>query len=120
MPGRIREQSYQIFHDDGYYANIARYAPGHESSFWKKVSSRLPAYDFMVMQKYEVRNNQWWIQNVGIFQAFRNREIPLSVDDAENWFTDVVNTKVKPALQKGNLPEALKARKFGQKYCKEI
>jgi hypothetical protein len=119
LPGRIREQSYQIFHDDGYYANIARYAPGHESSFWKKVSSRLPAYDFMVMQKYEVRNNQWWIQNVGIFQAFRNREIPLSVDEADNWFTHVVNTKVKPALQKGDLPKALKLENLDRNTVKK-
>lgn len=36
LPGRIHEQSYQIFHNDGYYANIARYAPGHQSGFWQK------------------------------------------------------------------------------------
>lgn len=119
LPGRIREQSYQIFHDDGYYANIARYAPGHQSSFWKEVSSRLPAYDFMVMQKYAVRNNQWCIQNVGIFQAFRNREIPLSIDEADNWFTDVVNAKVKPALQKGDLPETLKLENLDRNTVKK-
>lgn len=123
LPGRISEQSYQIFHDDGYYANIARYAPLQQSSFWNKVSSRLPAYDLMVMQKYEVRNHQWYIQNVGIFQAFRNRDIPLSIDEADNWFTNVVNTKVKPALQTG-LPTELKlenldrntVRKFEKTY----
>ncbi|WP_238361032.1 hypothetical protein [Iningainema tapete] len=123
MPGRIHEQSYQIFHDDGYYANIARYAPGQQSSFLNKVSSRLPAYDLMVMQKYEVRNHQWYIQNVGIFQAFRNRDIPLSIDEADNWFKNVVNTKVKPAVQTG-LPTELKlenldrntVRKFEKTY----
>ena len=97
LPGRIREQSYQIFHDDGFYANIARFAPGQQSSFWKNFTSKLPACDLMVMQKYEVCDRQWRIQNVGIFQALRNRDIPLSIDDADNWFTDVVNTKIKQA-----------------------
>ncbi len=107
LPGRIHDQSYQIFHDDGYYANIARYAPGHQSSFLKKVSSKLPAYDFMVMQRYAVRNGQWWIQNVGIFQGFRNREIPLTIDDADKWFTNVVNSQIKLAIEKGELPKTL-------------
>ncbi len=97
LPGRVREQSYQIFHDDGFYANIARFAPGQQSSFWKNVTSKLPACDLMVMQKYEVCDRQWCIQNVGIFQALRNRDIPLTIDDADNWFTDVVNTKIKQA-----------------------
>ncbi|WP_218596732.1 hypothetical protein [Chroogloeocystis siderophila] len=35
LPGRSREQSYQIFHDDSYYANIARYTPG-QNTFWQK------------------------------------------------------------------------------------
>jgi ribosomal protein S16 len=106
LPGRIIEQSYQIFHDDGYYANIARYAPGHQSSFLKKVSAKLPVYDFMVMQKYEVRDNKWYIENVGIFQGFRNREVPLTIDDADSWFTSIVDSKVKPA-SKTRLPKEL-------------
>jgi hypothetical protein len=99
LPGRIHSRSYQIFHDDGFYANIARYAPGHQSSLLKQVSAKLPVYDFMVMQKYAVQNNQWYIQNVGIFQAFRNRDIPLTIDDADEWFTDILEKKVKAAPQ---------------------
>ncbi|WP_026731720.1 hypothetical protein [Fischerella sp. PCC 9605] len=120
LPGRIGEQSYQIFHDDGFYANIARYAPGHQSSFWKKVASKLPTYDFMVMQRYAVRNDNWCIQNVGIFQAFRNREIPLTIDDADNWFTDVVNSKVKPDLEKGELPKTLKLENLDKNTIKKF
>lgn len=89
LPGRIHDQSYQIFHDDGYYANIARYAPGHQSSFLQKFSSLLLAYDFMVVQKFAVQNGQWIIQNVGIEQAFRIAGIPLSINRAESWFTAI-------------------------------
>ncbi|RUR74667.1 hypothetical protein ACF3DV_21840 [Chlorogloeopsis fritschii PCC 9212] len=120
LPGRIREQSYQIFHDDGLYANIARFAPGQQSSFWKNVTSKLPTYDFMVMQKYAVCDNQWCIQNIGIFQAFRNREIPLTIDDADDWFTNVVNSKIKQALQTGGLPKALKLENLDKTTIKKF
>jgi len=46
-----------------------------DSLFLQDISSRLSAYDLMI-QKYEVQNGNWYIQNVGIEQAFRNREIP--------------------------------------------
>jgi len=66
----------QIFHENGYYANIGRYAPGHRLSL-QDISSRLSAYDLMVIQKYEVQNGNWYIQNVGIehFQKQRNSQI---------------------------------------------
>ncbi|MBE9190545.1 hypothetical protein IQ230_09275 [Gloeocapsopsis crepidinum LEGE 06123] len=104
LPGRSREHSYQIFHDDSYYANIARYTPG-QNTFWQKLSTKLPAIDLMVMQKYAVRDNKWYIQNVSIEQAFRNREIPLTIEDAENWFSTVVNNKFQLAQEE--LPQAL-------------
>ncbi|NJN91886.1 MAG: hypothetical protein HC840_07370 [Leptolyngbyaceae cyanobacterium RM2_2_4] len=97
FPGRIYDQSYQIFHDDGYYANVARYAPGHKLSILKKLSKILLAYDFMIIQKFEVKEGQWLIQNVGIEQAFRFRAIPLNVERAENWFTTKVDAKRSPS-----------------------
>jgi hypothetical protein len=95
LPERIREQSYQIFHGNGYYANMARYAPGQKIPFLQKLSSILLAYDLMVIQKYEVRDGQWNIQNIGIEQSFRVGAIPLSIEKAENWFTEVVNSQAK-------------------------
>lgn len=106
LPGRIHEQSYQIFHDDGYYANIARYAPGHRLSLWQNISLRLLAYDLMVLQKYEVKNGQWYIQNIGIEQAFRRRNKPLSFDIAEDWFTVVVKSNPKVSSQTTDAPKA--------------
>lgn len=92
IPGRIREQSYQIFHDDGLYANIARYAPGSNLPFLQKLSSFLITYDLMVLQKFEVRDTEWHIQNVAIKQALRARAIPLTIDKAEDWFREVVKS----------------------------
>jgi hypothetical protein len=106
LPGRIREQSYQIFHDDGYYANIARYAPGQKIPFLQKLSSKLLAYDLMVLQRYEVRNGQWNIQNIGIEQAFRAGAIPLSREKAEEWFTEVVKSKAKKYSETRDAPKA--------------
>jgi hypothetical protein len=116
FPGRIYDQSYQIFHGDGYYANIARYAPGHKLSILKKLSNILLAYDFMIIQKFEVKEGQWLIQNVGIEQAFRFRAIPLSTERAENWFTTKVEGKRSPSpsqsdSQFGNVDKST-AKKF--------
>lgn len=93
LPGRIREQSYQIFQDNGYYANIARYAPGSKLSFLQKISSILLAYDLMIVQKFEIDNGQWFIQNVSIEQALRVRGIELRIDKAENWFNKIIKSK---------------------------
>ena len=90
FPGRIRDQSYQIFHPDGYYANMARYAPGSRLPLLKSLSSWLVAYDFMLIQRYEVRNQQWLIQNVGVEQALRIRAKSFTVDIADAWFTKAV------------------------------
>lgn len=120
LPGRVREQSYQIFHDDGYYANIARYAPGHQSSFLQNISSKLPTYDFMVMQKYAVRDEQWYIQNVGIFQAFRNRDIPLMIDDADEWFTTVIKTRFNGDSEQNDLPKELKLENLDRNTVKKF
>lgn len=106
LPGRIREQSYQIFHDNGYYANMARYSPGHKIPFLQNLSSILFAYDLMVLQKYEVREGQWQIQNIGIEQAFRLGAMPLSIEQAENWFTKVVKSRENKSSQALESPQA--------------
>lgn len=95
LPGRIREQSYQIFRDNGYYANMARYAPGHNLPFLQKLSSILLAYDLMVLQKFEVREGQWHIQNIAVKQALRVGVTPLSIEKAEDWFSNVLNSNLK-------------------------
>ncbi len=122
LPGRIHEQSYQIFHNDGYYANIARYVPGHKVGFLQKLSSFLLVYDLMLIQKYDVQNGQWFIQNVGIEQAFRMR-YPLTADKAEDWFTKIAESKLKTSSQTDplqtpdlkNLDEAT-VKRFKQAY----
>ena len=93
IPGRLREQSYQIFHADGYYANVARYAPGKQLPLMKQLPSFLVAYDFMIIQQYQIANAQWYIQNVAIQQQLRLGPVPLSPERAEAWFTRVAAQK---------------------------
>ncbi|MHC5615138.1 MAG: hypothetical protein ACYTXA_30210 [Nostoc sp.] len=101
LPKRIQDQCFQIFQQDGYCASVARYILGKESSLSHNFQqSKLPAYDFMVIQKYEVKNGKWYLQNIDRFQAFKNREIPLSLESVYSWFTNVVNMKVKPNASK--------------------
>lgn len=92
LPGRVSEQSYQIFHDDGYYANIARYAPGNKLKLgWlQKLASVLLAFDLIIIQKYQVKDGQWLIENIGIKQAVRWQRADLTSAKADAWFTKVV------------------------------
>ncbi|MEH1838948.1 MAG: hypothetical protein V7L20_09300 [Nostoc sp.] len=120
LPGRIHEQSYQIFHNDGYYANIARYAPGHQSGLWQKLTSKLPAYDLMVLQKYSIRDEQWNIKNIGIFSALKNREIPLTIDDADKWFTITVESKFKETAPNIDLRQELKLKDIDRNTVKKF
>ncbi|WP_218596731.1 hypothetical protein [Chroogloeocystis siderophila] len=71
----------------------------------------------MVLQKYAVRDNKWYIQNVGIEQAFRNREVPLTIEDADNWFSSVVNNKFQSVQEE--LPQALDL-KLDRKTVKKL
>ena len=89
LPGRIPEQSYQIFHDDGFYANMARYAPGNKLKLgWlQKLAELLLAFDLMIVQKYQVKDGQWLIENIGIKQALRWQGVPLTISKADSWFT---------------------------------
>ena len=99
LPGRIRSQSYQIFHDDGLYANIARYAPGSKLKLgWlQKLTSVLLAFDLVIIQKYRVDNGQWQIENVGIKQAIRWQGTALTINKADSWFTKIAQSNARTA-----------------------
>ena len=117
FPGRIYEQSYQIFQNNGYYANMARYAPGNKLPFLKKFTEKLVAYDFMILQKFEVQANQWFIQNVGIQQGLRLNLAPLTIEKAQAWFESTVqkqlaNQPVKPDFEKLDQSTAKKYEKI--------
>jgi hypothetical protein len=108
LPGRLHNCSYQIFRDNGYYANIARYAPGHRFNLFQKFSAFLAAYDLMVMQKFEIRDGEWFIQNVAIEQTLRKRIIPLTIERAEHWFDAVLEARLQEFTEKTELPKELK------------
>lgn len=108
LPGRLHDCSYQIFLENGYYANIARYAPGSRFKLLEKLSPILAAYDFMVMQKFEIREGEWFIQNVAIDQTLRWRAIPLTIEKAEAWFHQVLESRWDELTQKTALPQQLK------------
>lgn len=117
LPGRVSEQSYQIFHNDGYYANIARYAPGNKLKLgWlQKLASVLLAFDLMVIQKYQVKDGRWQIKNIGIKQAIRWQGADLTSALADAWFTKVVQkTSTKESsseIELKNLSNSI-AKKF--------
>lgn len=94
LPGRVGSQSYQIFHDDGFYANIARYAPGSKLKLgWlQKLASVLLAFDLMIVQKYGVEDGQWRIENISIKQALRWQKATLTISKADAWFTKVARS----------------------------
>ena len=94
LPGRVSVQSYQIFHDDGFYANIARYAPGSKLKLgWlQKLTSALLAFDLMIVQKYGVKDGQWQIENISIKQALRWQGATLTISKADAWFTKIARS----------------------------
>lgn len=120
LPGREHDKSYQIFHDNGYYANIARYAPGHRVGWLNKLSSFLAAYDLMVMQKFEIRDGQWFIQNVAIDQAVRRRIFPLTIERAESWFDEVLDKRIEEFNTKTELPKELKLENLDRNTVKKF
>ncbi len=127
LPGRVHEQSYQIFADNGLYANMARYRPGHKNPLLSWASRWLLSYDLMILQTYAVsdklRNEssadpqisahfdsgkkaqekkaqQWDIENVGIKQVLRFGPAPLNVPAAAAWFQKAVEEyKESPSAQ---------------------
>ena len=99
LPGRVGKQSYQIFHDNGLYANIARYAPGSKLKLgWlQKLTQLLLAFDLAIVQKYSVEDGQWQIENVGIKQAIRWQGAALTTSKADSWFTKIARSNFKAA-----------------------
>jgi len=120
IPGRIREQSYQIFHDNGYYANLARYAPGSDRAFIQKLSSLLLAYDLMILQKYHIEGDRWVIQNIGIKQAVKVGASPLTKEKAEKWFTEVIQSQQQQSSQENGSSSVPFAGDLDRKVAKQL
>lgn len=137
IPGRVHSESYQIFGDNGYYANLARYKPGRKSPILSWFSRWLLSYDLMLMQSYSVQtqadddaNHQiapgqthqdyWDIQNVSIQQALRVGSISFDVETAQAWFNKAAAKHQKsPQLRKTTSPSArwtnrIKAKQYQQ------
>ena len=117
LPGRIAEQSYQIFHDNGFYANIARYAPGSKLKLgWlQKLASVLLAFDLMIVQKYRVKDGQWQIENIGIKQALRWQKVALTISKANSWFT-----KVSQSQQVANTSTEVELKNLNNSTAKKL
>ncbi|TVQ13935.1 MAG: hypothetical protein EA368_01605 [Leptolyngbya sp. DLM2.Bin27] len=114
LPGRINHESYQIFDDSGYYANLARYKPGQKAPLISWLSRWLLSYDLLIMQSYSVQTqaetdssqpaaprstgqDYWDIQNVCIKQSLRFGSRSFSPEAAQNWFTKTVANYQQPA-----------------------
>ena len=92
LPGRSRDQSYQIFADNGFYANLARYKPGSKVLIFNRLSRWLFSYDLMIIQTYSVSDrdatdgdSRWIIENIGIKQKLRFGSPALSSQTAQSW-----------------------------------
>ncbi|MGX7744887.1 hypothetical protein [Rhodopseudomonas parapalustris] len=90
LPGRIPAQSYQIFRDRGFYANVAHHAPGHQNALLHRLTPLGLACNLMLVQRFEVTGGRWLIENIGIELARGRRDKGLSIDDAEAWFDAVL------------------------------
>ncbi|WP_017300758.1 hypothetical protein [Nodosilinea nodulosa] len=105
LPGRVHHESYQIFNEDGFYANLARYKPGRKAPILNWISRWLFSYDFMIMQSYAVQTpaepdpssaseqpgqDYWEIQNLCIRQVLRFGSRSLSAEAAQTWFNQTV------------------------------
>lgn len=101
LPGRVHQESYQIFDDSGYYANLARYKPGRKAPILNLISRWLLSYDLMIMQSYSIHapagsepslavnssaQEYWDIQNVSIKQVLRFGSLSFSPEAAQAWF----------------------------------
>jgi hypothetical protein len=104
LPGRVNHESYQIFDDSGYYANLARYKPGQKAPLLSWLSRWLLSYDLLIMQSYAVQSqaetdhdqpvsasqDYWDIQNVCIQQSLRFGSRSFSPEAAQTWFKTTV------------------------------
>ena len=93
LPGRSHKQSYQIFDNNGYYANLARYQFSQKIPLLRRFAKELLNYDFMIIQSYAIADRadacdqqHWDIENVGLRQRFRLKALPFSPAAAQSWF----------------------------------
>lgn len=121
LPGRLSEQSYQIFHDDGLYANIARYAPGNKLKLgWlQKLASVFLALDLIIVQKYQVEKGEWLIENIGIKQALRWQKFPLNIQKADSWFTKIVQSRFQDAVESENISTQVELKNLDSSTAKK-
>jgi hypothetical protein len=120
LPGRRRNQSYQIFRQDGYYANIARYAPGMNFPLLRNLSLNLLVYDLMLIQKYETSQEDWEIENVSIKQALKLGASQLIIEKAKAWFEQVMASPLEQ-MDSGAMSVKLPfSKKANQKASKQL
>ncbi|MEM9771775.1 MAG: hypothetical protein AAF889_09305 [Cyanobacteria bacterium P01_D01_bin.73] len=91
VPGRSLDQSYQVFADNGYYANLARYQFSQKIPFLRWFAKELLNYDLMIIQSYSISDavegaQAWDIENVSIRQRFRLRATSFNAPAAKAWF----------------------------------
>jgi len=107
IPGRVHSESYQIFSDRGYYANLARYRPGRKTPLLSWLAKRFLSYDFVIIQRYQIASSSadeteppvaaqageeyWDIQNVCIRQALRLGSPSFGAEAANTWFTQLLD-----------------------------
>ncbi len=108
LPGRLREQSYQVFADNGYYANSARYKPGNDLPLLSQVSRWLVSLDLMILQTYDAGPDGWRIENVGIEQAVRFGAQPFSGGAARRWFDQAAAKAIAHATAEADKSETRK------------
>ena len=135
LPGRVHQESYQIFDDKGYYANLARYRPGRKTWLLSKLSRWLLSYDLLIMQSYSVRDageghpladNQaerayWDIQNVSIQQALRVGSISFDTEKAQAWFNQAVaKYQQTPKRQQSDSENAGRTGRVAAKQYQQI
>lgn len=135
LPGRVHHESYQIFDDNGYYANLARYKPGRKSQVLSWLSRWLLSYDLMIMQSYSVQTQAagksahslapdqtgqeyWDIQNVSIQQSLRLGSISFNAETAQSWFNRAVvkHQKTPKLQQQDSLPTQRTNRVAAEQY----
>ncbi|NJK39670.1 MAG: hypothetical protein HC825_01035 [Oscillatoriales cyanobacterium RM1_1_9] len=131
LPGRLRDQSYQVFADNGYYANLARYKPGHQTPLLNWFVRQLLSYDLMIVQTYAIgisdepdssATQTWNIQNVGIKQNLRFGATVLSPKEAQTWFEQAVTQYQNQYQTQGQdeipIPSKNVSRAMAKKYQK--
>lgn len=137
LPGRVHHESYQIFSDDGYYANLARYKPGHKRRVFSWLSRWLLSYDLMIVQRYSVQTqaisgstnplvpnkagqDYWDIQNISIQQALHFGSSSFSAQMAQAWFDKAVIHHKSANLREQALPVQQQANRVTPKQYQQI